>query len=96
MNDYETTTVTRFCANLCSVSKCGCSWGVAEVATYASIKLMLNYQKAVWLEWQVCVDSRPVYMFGFESTDQPGRYHSVIELRNKLILSVPQNQFPNH
>ena len=96
MDDYKAIAVTPFCACISSVSKCGCNWGVAEVATYASIKLMLNSQKTVWLEWKVHVNGNLVFMFGFESTDQPGRYHSVIELRNKLILSEPQSQPENN
>ena len=67
------------------------------MSSYQSIKLMLSSQKTAWLEWQVWVDGRPVYMFGLESTHQPGKYHFVKNLPNgKLILSEPQSQPENN
>ena len=90
MNDHETTTVTRSCTTISSVSKGGRSWKVAKVTKAASIKLMLSSRKTVWLVWQAHVNGSLVFMFGLKSTDQPGTYHFVRNVRKKLILSEPQ------
>ena len=101
ISDCDTTiinsTVTRFCASISSAFNGGHSWEIAKVRTLESIKLILNSQKTLWLVWKVPVHGRPVYMFGLNSLDQPGKYHFVKNLPNgKLVLSEPQleNKLP--
>ena len=100
INDCNTTiinsTVTRFCASISSAFNGGRSWEVAKAKSLASIKLILNSQKTLWLVWKVRVHGRPVYMFGLNSLDQPGKYHFVRREAKKLVLSEPQleNKLP--
>ena len=99
-NDCKTTTdtkITRCSKNINSVNDAGRSWGVAEVNSFQSIKLLKNCNKTVWFKWEVRVNGSSVYMFGLNSTNQTGKYHFVKKGRkSKLILSEPQSQPENN